>query len=162
MTNVIKVITLAGQFFQKLHKSDLGTPMSDLIRRRKMKEKSKLNETIFHSSLIKTKYAEDYALTLQEIYSDITSVPHFNDEEVLLENWGIEFFFKDTKEQIEWTVIVALMAFINQTGCEVSYVLTNQKFKEFAIWQENICLGKKQIIISNEIETTTIEAEDEF
>ena len=136
--------------------------MSDLIRRRKMKEKSNLNETIFHSSLIKTKYAEDYALTLQEIYSDITSVPHFNDEEVLLENWGIEFFFKDTKEQIEWTVIVALMAFINQTGCEVSYVLTNQKFKEFAIWQENICLGKKQIIISNEIETTTIEVEDEF
>ena len=54
------------------------------------------------------------------------------------------------------------MAFINQTGCEVSYVLTNQKFKEFAIWQENICLGKKQIIISNEIETTTIEVEDEF
>ena len=136
--------------------------MSDLRRRRKMKEKSKLNETIFYSSLIKTKYAEDYALTLQEIYSDITSVPHFNDEEVLLENWGIEFFFKDTKEQIEWTVIVALMAFINQTGCEVSYVLTNQKFKEFAIWQENICLGKKQIIISNEIETTTIEVEDEF
>ena len=136
--------------------------MSDLIRRRKMKDKSNLNETIFYSSLIKTKYAEDYALTLQEIYSDITSVPHFNDEEVLLENWGIEFFFKDTKEQIEWTVIVALMAFINQTGCEVSYVLTNQKFKEFAIWQENICLGKKQIIISNEIETTTIEVEDEF
>ena len=136
--------------------------MFDLIRRRKMKDKSNLNETIFYSSLIKTKYAEDYALTLQEIYSDITSVPHFNDEEVLLENWGIEFFFKDTKEQIEWTVIVALMAFINQTGCEVSYVLTNQKFKEFAIWQENICLGKKQIIISNEIETTTIEVEDEF
>ena len=162
MTNVIEAITLAGRFFQKLHKSDLGTPMFDLIRRRKMKDKSNLNETIFYSSLIKTKYAEDYALTLQEIYSDITSVPHFNDEEVLLENWGIEFFFKDTKEQIEWTVIVALMAFINQTGCEVSYVLTNQKFKEFAIWQENICLGKKQIIISNEIETTTIEVEDEF
>ena len=127
-----------------------------------MKERNNLNNTIFRNSLIKTQYAEDYALTLQEIYSDITSVPHFNDEEVLLENWGIEFFFKDTKEQIEWTVIVALMAFINQTGCEVSYVLTNQKFKEFAIWQENICLGKKQIIISNEIETTTIEAEDEF
>ena len=78
--------------------------------------------------MIKTQYAEDYALTLQEIYSDIESVPHFNDEEVLLENWGISFFYKDTKEQIEWTVIVALMAFINQTGCEVSYVLTNQKF----------------------------------
>ena len=95
-----------------------------------MKDKSNLSETIFRSSLIKTQYAEDYALTLQEIYSDIASVPHFNDEEVLLENWGIEFFYKDTQEQIEWTVIVALMTFINQTGCEVSYVLTNQKFKK--------------------------------
>ena len=136
--------------------------MSDLRRRRKMKDKSNLSETIFHSSLIKTQYAEDYALTLQEIYSDVTSVPHFNDEEVLLESWGIEFFYKDTKEQIEWTVIVALMAFINQTGCEVSYVLTNQKFKEFAIWQENRCLGKKQFIVSNGIETNTVEVEDEF
>ena len=54
------------------------------------------------------------------------------------------------------------MAFINQTGCEVSYVLTNQKFKEFAIWQENRCLGKKQLIISNGIETNTVEVEDEF
>ena len=68
MTKVKNVITLAGRFFQKLHKSDLGKPMSDLRRRRKMKDKSNLSETIFHSSLIKTQYAEDYALTLQEIY----------------------------------------------------------------------------------------------
>ena len=136
--------------------------MSDLRKRRKMKDKSDLSETKFHKSLIKTQYAEDYALTLQEIYSDVESVPHFNDEEVLLENWGISFFYKDTKEQIEWTVIVALMAFINQTGSEVSYVLTNQKFKEFAIWQENSCLGKKQLIVSNGIETNRIEVEDEL
>ena len=127
-----------------------------------MKEKNNLSNTIFRDSLIKTQYAEDYALTLQEIYSDIVSVPHFNDEEILLENWGIEFFYKDTQVQIEWTLIVALMAFINQTGCEVSYVLTNQKFKEFAILQENICLGKKQLIISNRIETNIIEVEDEL
>lgn len=136
--------------------------MSDFRKRRKMKEKKNLSETIFHSSLIKTQYAEDYALALQEIYSDVVSVPHFNDEEVLIENWGINFFYIDTKEEIEWTVIVALMVFINQTGCEVSYVLTNQKFKEFAIWQENRCLGKKQLLISNELETKTVEVEDEF
>ena len=69
---------------------------------------------------------------------------------------------KDTKAQMDWTVLVALMACINQTGCEVSYVLTNQKFKEFAIWQENLCLGRKQLIVSNGIETNTIEVEDEF
>ena len=136
--------------------------MSDFRKRRKMKEKKNLSETIFHSSLIKTQYAEDYALALQEIYSDVVSVPHFNDEEVLIENWGIDFFYIDTKEQIEWTIIVALMVFINQTGCEVSYVLTNQKFKEFAIWQENRCLGKKQLLISNELETKTVEVEDEL
>ena len=136
--------------------------MSDFRKRRKMKEKKNLSETIFHSSLIKTQYAEDYALALQEIYSDVVSVPHFNDEEVLIENWGIDFFYIDTKEEIEWTIIVALMVFINQTGCEVSYVLTNQKFKEFAIWQENRCLGKKQLLISNELETKTVEVEDEF
>ena len=109
--------------------------MSDLRKRRKMKDKSNLSDTIFHKSLIKTQHAE---------------------------NWGISFFYKDTKKQIEWTVIVALMAFINQTGSEVSYVLTNQKFKEFAIWQENSCLGKKQLIVSNGIETNTIEVEDEL
>ena len=136
--------------------------MSDFRKRRKMKEKKNLSKTIFQSALIKTQYAEDYALALQEIYSDVVSVPHFNDEEVLIENWGIDFFYIDTKEQIEWTIIVALMVFINQTGCEVSYVLTNQKFKEFAIWQENKCLGKKQLLISNEIETKTVEVEDEF
>lgn len=136
--------------------------MSDFRKRRKMKEKKNLSKTIFQSALIKTQYAEDYALALQEIYSDVVSVPHFNDEEVLIENWGIDFFYIDTKEQIEWTIIVALMVFINQTGCEVSYVLTNQKFKEFAIWQENRCLGKKQLLISNEIETKTVEVEDEF
>ena len=136
--------------------------MSDFRKRRKMKEKKNLSETIFHSSLIKTQYAEDYALALQEIYSDVVSVPHFNDEEVLIENWGIDFFYIDTKEGIEWTIIVALMVFINQTGCEVSYVLTNQKFKEFAIWQENRCLGKKQLLIQNELETKTVEVEDEF
>ena len=136
--------------------------MSDFRKRRKMKEKKNLSETIFHSSLIKTQYAEDYALALQEIYSDVVSVPHFNDEEVLIENWGIDFFYIDTKEQIEWTIILALMVFINQTGCEVSYVLTNQKFKEFAIWQENRCLGKKQLLIQNELETKTVEVEDEF
>ena len=136
--------------------------MSDFRKRRKMKEKKNLSKTIFQSALIKTQYAEDYALALQEIYSDVVSVPHFNDEEVLIENWGIDFFYIDTKEQIEWTIIVALMVFINQTGCEVSYVLTNQKFKEFAISQENRCLGKNQLLISNGIERKTIEVEDEF
>ena len=127
-----------------------------------MKEISKRNKTINYSSLKRTQFAENYARTLQELYTDIASVPHFNDEEVILEDWGVDFFYIDTKEELEWMVIVALQIFINQTGCEVSHVLTNQKFKEFAIWQENSCLGKKQLIVSNGIETNTIEVEDEL
>ena len=136
--------------------------MSDLRKRRIMKEENKRNNIINYSSLKRTKYAENYALTLQEIYTDIISVPHFNDEEVFLEDWGIDFFYVDTKEEIEWMVILALTTFINQTGCEVSYILTNQKIKEFAVMQENHCLGKKFMTINNGMEINTFEVDDEF
>lgn len=122
----------------------------------------KRNEIINHRSLKRTKYAEKYALTLQEIYTDIVSVPHFNDEEVFLEDWGIDFFYIDTKEEIEWMVILALTVFINQTGCEVSYILTNQKLKQFAVMQENECVGKKFVVINNGMEINTVEVNDEF
>ena len=127
-----------------------------------MKEISKRNKTINYSSLKRTQFAENYALTLQELYTDIASVPHFNDEEVMLEDWGVDFFYIDTKEELEWMVIVALQIFINQTGCEVSHVLSNQKFKEFAAIQENICLGKNFIMFNNEAEIYTPEVKDEF
>lgn len=127
-----------------------------------MKEEIKRNEIINHGSLKRTKYAEKYALALQEIYTDIVSVPHFNDEEVFLEDWGIDFFYIDTKEEIEWMVILALTVFINQTGCEVSYILTNQKLKQFAVMQENECVGKKFVVINNGMEINTVEVNDEF
>lgn len=135
--------------------------MSDLRKRRIMKEDSK-NNIINYRSLKRTIYAEKYALTLQEIYTDIISVPHFNDEEVFLEDWGIDFFYIDTKEEIEWMVILALTVFINQTGCEVSYILTNQKLKQFAVMQENECVGKKFVVINNGMEINTVEVNDEF
>ena len=48
--------------------------MSDL-RKESMKEISKRNKTINYSSLKRTQFAENYALTLQELYTDIASVP---------------------------------------------------------------------------------------
>ena len=80
-----------------------------------------------------------------------------NDEEVMLEDWGIDFFYIDTKEKLEWMVIVALQIFINQTGCEVSHVLTNQKFKEFAVIQEYSCLGKNFMMFNNRTEINTVD-----
>jgi len=127
-----------------------------------MKEINKRNKTINYSSLKRTPFAENYALTLEELYSDIVSVPHFNDEEVMLEDWGIDFFYIDTKEELEWMVIVAMKVFINQTGYEVSHVLKNQKFKEFAVMQEYSCLGKNFVMINNGIEMNAVEIEDEF
>ena len=127
-----------------------------------MREINNRNKTINYSSLKRTKFAENYALTLQELYSDIVSVPHFNDEEVMLEEWGVDFFYIDTKEELEWMVIVALKIFINQSGCEVSHVLTNQKFKEFAVIQEYSCLGKNFMMFNNGKEINTVEVEDEF
>ena len=127
-----------------------------------MKDINKRNKTINYSSLKRTQFAENYALTLEELYSDIVSVPHFNDEEVMLEDWGIDFFYIDTKEELEWMVIVAMKVFINQTGYEVSHVLKNQKFKEFAVLQEYSCLGKNFVMINNGIEMNAVEIEDEF
>ena len=59
-------------------------------------------------------------------------------------------------------VIVAMKVFINQTGYEVSHVLKNQKFKEFAVLQEYSCLGKNFVMINNGIEMNAVEIEDEF
>ena len=78
------------------------------------------------------------------------------------EDWGVDFFYIDTKEELEWMVIVALKIFINQTGCEVSHVLTNQKFKEFAVIQEYSCLGKNFTMINNGMEINVVEVEDEL
>jgi len=127
-----------------------------------MKDMNNRNKIINYSSLKRAQFAENFALTLQELYSDIVSVPHFNDEEVMLEDWGIDFFYIDTKEKLEWMVIVALQIFINQTGCEVSHVLTNQKFKEIAVIQEYSCLGKNFMMFNNRTEINTVEVEDEF
>ena len=127
-----------------------------------MREINNRNKTINYSSLKRTKFSENYALTLQELYSDIVSVPHFNDEEVMLEEWGVDFFYIDTKEELEWMVIVALKIFINQSGCEVSHVLTNQKFKEFAVIQEYSCLGKNFMMLNDGTEINTVKVEDEF
>ena len=50
--------------------------------------------------------AEAYAKQLDAMLSDVVSVPHFNDKDIELEKWAIHFFHKETKEQIEWTIIV--------------------------------------------------------
>jgi len=122
----------------------------------------KYSETVARKSLTTNTKAENYALTLQQMYSDVNFVPHFNDEEILLEDWGISFFHKETQDEIKWVIIAALSSFINQTGYQVSHVLTDEKFKSFAIIQENNCLGISKMIISDGIDFEIINDENEF
>lgn len=137
--------------------------MSDLIIRRKMKDKlSKSSKIINRNSLNKCEVAEEYALTLEKIYEDVESIPHFNDEDIFLEEWGISFFHEETKKEIEWTLLIALRTFINQTGYAVSHVLTNERFKQFATAQEFCSLGKKFMIASNGFELELIETDNEL
>jgi hypothetical protein len=137
--------------------------MSDLIIRRKMKDKlSKSSKIITRSSLNKCELAEEYALTLEKIYEDVESIPHFNDEDIFLEEWGISFFHEETKKEIEWILLIALRNFINQTGYAVSHVLTNERFKQSATIQESSSLGKNSMIVSNGFEITVIEDSDEL
>ena len=137
--------------------------MSDLIIRRKMKDKlSKSSKIITRSSLNKCELAEEYALTLEKIYEDVESIPHFNDEDIFLEEWGISFFHEETKKEVEWILLIALRNFINQTGYAVSHVLTNERFKQSATIQESSSLGKNSMIVSNGFEITVIEDSDEL
>ena len=55
-----------------------------------------------------------------------------------------------------------MRTFIEKTGYQVSHVLTNKKFKQFATTQERYLLGKKFMIASNGFELEIIEADDEL
>ena len=128
-----------------------------------MKDKlSKSSKIITRSSLNKCELAEEYALTLEKIYEDVESIPHFNDEDIFLEEWGISFFHEETKKEIEWILLIALRNFINQTGYAVSHVLTNERFKQCATIQESSSLGNNCMIVSNGYEITVIEDSDEL
>ena len=128
-----------------------------------MKDKlSKSSKIITRSSLNKCELAEEYALTLEKIYEDVESIPHFNDEDIFLEEWGISFFHEETKKEVEWILLIALRNFINQTGYAVSHVLTNERFKQSATIQESSSLGKNSMIVSNGFEITVIEDSDEL
>ena len=128
-----------------------------------MKDKlSKSSKIITRSSLNKCQLAEEYALTLEQIFEDVVSIPHFNDEDIFLEEWGISFFHEATKKEIEWTLLVALRTFINQTGYVVSHVLTNERFRQCATIQESSSLGKNCMVVSNGFEIKVIEDSDEL
>ncbi len=89
-----------------------------------------------------SKESEEYAKRLEKLYEEITSIPHFNDSEVMLKDSGISFFHKETQKEIGWTVSVCLQAYLETNKVKVSHVLTNKDFKIFAQSTEAYLEGK--------------------
>ena len=108
------------------------------------------NEINIYSELKVSKEAESYALTLEKMYTDVLSVPHFEDNEVMIDEWGISFFHKESQKEIEWVIITVMMTYINVTGNKISHVLTNDDFKYYATVQESCCLGKQVMMMRDE------------
>ena len=117
------------------------------------------NSTIFRDSLNESKEAEDYAIKLDTMYSTLVSTPHFEDKNVEIEDWAINYFHQATKEEIEWTIATCLLIYINETGNKVSHVVTNPVLKNFCLVKEASILGKGVQITNNldNIEGITID-----
>jgi hypothetical protein len=107
------------------------------------------NKTIYRDSLNKSKEAEAYAIKLDTMYSLLISTPHFEDKNVEIEDWAINYFHEETKEEIEWTIATCLMLYINETGNKVSHVVTNPTLKNFCIVKESSILGKEVMVSSH-------------
>tara|TARA_Y100001935_G_scaffold239767_1_gene227721 strand:- start:22 stop:426 length:405 start_codon:yes stop_codon:yes gene_type:complete len=97
-----------------------------------------------------TKKGEDYAKRLENLYIEITSVPHFNDKEVFLDSSGISFFHKESQKEIAWTIAVCLQIFQKENMQKVSHVLTNKTFKVFAETTEAILENRDTIMLTRD------------
>ena len=93
--------------------------------------------------------AEAYAKKLDAMLSDVVSIPHFNDEDIELEEWGIHFFHKETKSEIEWMIICCLLLYVDETRNKVSHVIENKKLKELCLSKEHSLLGKNVLMMNN-------------
>ena len=97
-----------------------------------------------------TKKGENFAKRLEDLYIEITSVPHFNDKEVFLDSSGISFFHKESQKEIAWTVAVCLQIFQKENMQKVSHVLTNKTFKVFAETTEATLEGRDTIMLTRD------------
>jgi len=64
-----------------------------------MTKNNKYSETKIYTKLTRNKVAEEYCKTLEQMYTDVVSVPMFNDGDTHIEDWGIEFFHKESQQE---------------------------------------------------------------
>jgi len=92
---------------------------------------------------------QNYVKTMEEVYTDIVSTPMFNDEDIHLEKWGIDFFHAEQRDELGWAIAMSLMTLVNQTGYKISDYIDYQDLKTFVVNQESMCLGKNQMLMKN-------------
>ena len=61
-----------------------------------MKKNQSKNNTKRYDKLTKNSVAEDYCKTLEEMYTDVVSIPMFNNGDVHIDDWKIGFFTRIT------------------------------------------------------------------
>ena len=106
-----------------------------------------------------------YIKTQEDIYTDIITTPMFNDEDINIEKWGIDFFHQETKDELSWVVAISLMNLVNKCGYQISHLIDNEDLKNIIINQENMCLGKSSItmksLLTGELSNIELVIEDD-
>jgi len=126
------------------------------------KQIKKYNDVKVYSKLTRNSVGEEYAKTLEQMYTDVVLVPMFNDQDTMIEQWGIEFFHKESQGEIAWTIITCLMAFINNTGHMLSHVIENEELGFYALVQEKLCLGQEATIWKDVLGVATIVTDEDY
>ena len=122
----------------------------------KVSKEIKFNETIYRTSLKTSNSSDQFVKELDKLYGELVTTPHFNDEEVVLEEIGISFFHKETKEELAALIMTCLSFYINQTGHQVSHVIENNELKTYATVIENLSLGKSFMVTRNALGITEV------
>ena len=92
---------------------------------------------------------DDFIKSQEEMYTDVITTPMFNDEDINIEAWGIDFFHKETRDELSWVIAISLMNLVNKCGYQISHLIENQDLKTIIQNQENMCLGKSTIQMKN-------------
>lgn len=92
---------------------------------------------------------DDFIKSQEEMYTDVITTPMFNDEDISIEAWGIDFFHKETRDELSWVIAISLMNLVNKCGYQISHLIDNQDLKTIIQNQENMCLGKATIQMKN-------------
>lgn len=108
------------------------------------------DKTINRKKLITSNESDSFVKHIEKIYDDLVNTPQFNDEEVFFEETGIEFFYKETKEEMTWMLIVILRLFINQFGFKASHIIKNKDLLGHVLSREYDCLGINYHMMTNQ------------